>query len=328
MAQIPPREVSTSDNDRLKNLEAELKRGRLRAGRGHRAARLGHQAVARRASARRRSPSARSSSPAPPASARPRSRKQLAKVMGIAFHRFDMSEYMEAHTVSRLIGAPPGYVGFDQGGLLTDAIAKTPHAVLLLDEIEKAHPQIFNILLQVMDHGKLTDHNGKQTDFRHVILLMTSNIGVARPAAARGRLRRRRRRATARSRTSTASTSSSSAPSSATASTRRLPSVRSIPAVMRSIVGKFVRELGEQLAGARRDDRADRGRDGATWRGRATTRTTARGRSRASSRKRSSGRSATSSSSARSSTAVTSTIDAERRRRAHLSLRRQDEACS
>jgi ATP-dependent Clp protease ATP-binding subunit ClpA len=99
-------------------------------------------------------------------------------VMGVAFHRFDMSEYMESHTVSRLIGAPPGYVGFDQGGLLTDAIAKTPHAVLLLDEIEKAHPQIFNILLQVMDHGKLTDHNGRQTDFRHVILLMTSNIGA------------------------------------------------------------------------------------------------------------------------------------------------------
>ena len=113
--------------------------------------------------------------------------------MGIAFHRFDMSEYMEAHTVSRLIGAPPGYVGFDQGGLLTDAISKTPHAVLLLDEIEKAHPQIFNILLQVMDHGRLTDHNGKQTDFRHVVLLMTSNIGVARPAAACGWLRRARR---------------------------------------------------------------------------------------------------------------------------------------
>ena len=85
---------------------------------------------------------------------------------------------MERHTVSRLIGAPPGYVGFDQGGLLTDAIAKTPHAVLLLDEIEKAHPDVFNVLLQVMDHGRLTDNNGKSTDFRHVILLMTSNIGV------------------------------------------------------------------------------------------------------------------------------------------------------
>ena len=89
-----------------------------------------------------------------------------------------MTEYMERHTVSRLIGAPPGYVGFDQGGLLTEAIAKTPHAVLLLDEIEKAHPDVFNVLLQVMDHGKLTDNNGKATDFRHVILLMTSNIGV------------------------------------------------------------------------------------------------------------------------------------------------------
>ena len=104
--------------------------------------------------------------------------KQLAKQLGIAFVRFDMSEYMERHTVSRLIGAPPGYVGFDQGGLLTDAIAKTPHAVLLLDEIEKAHPDVFNILLQVMDHGKLTDNNGKATDFRHVILLMTSNVGA------------------------------------------------------------------------------------------------------------------------------------------------------
>jgi len=104
--------------------------------------------------------------------------KQLAKVMGISFLRFDMSEYMERHTVSRLIGAPPGYVGFDQGGLLTDAIAKTPHSVLLLDEIEKAHPDVFNVLLQIMDHGKLTDNNGKSTDFRHVILLMTSNIGA------------------------------------------------------------------------------------------------------------------------------------------------------
>ena len=104
--------------------------------------------------------------------------KQLAKTMGVTFLRFDMSEYMERHTVSRLIGAPPGYVGFDQGGLLTDAIAKTPHAVLLLDEIEKAHPDVFNVLLQIMDHGKLTDNNGKATDFRHVVLLMTSNVGA------------------------------------------------------------------------------------------------------------------------------------------------------
>ncbi|MBL8665638.1 MAG: AAA family ATPase, partial [Candidatus Odyssella sp.] len=99
--------------------------------------------------------------------------------LGVKLIRFDMSEYMERHTVSRLIGAPPGYVGFDQGGLLTDAIDQTPYAVLLLDEIEKAHPDLFNILLQIMDHGKLTDHNGKQVDFRNVILIMTTNAGAA-----------------------------------------------------------------------------------------------------------------------------------------------------
>ncbi len=103
--------------------------------------------------------------------------KQLAEAMGVGFLRFDMSEYMEKHTVSRLIGAPPGYVGFDQGGLLTDAIRRTPHTVLLLDEIEKAHPDVFNILLQVMDHATLTDNNGRKADFRHVILLMTTNAG-------------------------------------------------------------------------------------------------------------------------------------------------------
>jgi ATP-dependent Clp protease ATP-binding subunit ClpA len=104
--------------------------------------------------------------------------RQLAATLGIELIRFDMSEYMERHTVSRLIGAPPGYVGFDQGGLLTDAIDQHPHCVLLLDEIEKAHPDLFNILLQVMDHGKLTDHNGKQVDFRNVILIMTTNAGA------------------------------------------------------------------------------------------------------------------------------------------------------
>jgi ATP-dependent Clp protease ATP-binding subunit ClpA len=105
--------------------------------------------------------------------------KQLAASLGVELLRFDMSEYMERHTVSRLIGAPPGYVGFDQGGLLTDGIDQHPHCVLLLDEIEKAHPDLFNILLQVMDHGKLTDHNGKQVDFRNVIIIMTTNAGAA-----------------------------------------------------------------------------------------------------------------------------------------------------
>ena len=116
--------------------------------------------------------------------------RQLALIMGIELVRFDMSEYMERHTVSRLIGAPPGYVGFDQGGLLTDAIDQHPHAVLLLDEIEKAHPDLFNILLQVMDHGKLTDHNGKNVDFRNVVLIMTTNAGaaeLAKPAIGFGR---------------------------------------------------------------------------------------------------------------------------------------------
>ncbi len=105
--------------------------------------------------------------------------KQLASSLGVKLLRFDMSEYMERHTVSRLIGAPPGYVGFDQGGLLTDGVDQNPHCVLLLDEIEKAHPDLYNILLQVMDHGKLTDHNGKEVSFRNVILIMTTNAGAA-----------------------------------------------------------------------------------------------------------------------------------------------------
>jgi len=110
--------------------------------------------------------------------------RQLAMTMGVEMIRFDMSEYMERHSVSRLIGAPPGYVGFDQGGMLTDAIDQNPYAVLLLDEIEKAHPDLFNVLLQIMDHGKLTDHNGKQVDFRNVILIMTTNAGAADMAKA------------------------------------------------------------------------------------------------------------------------------------------------
>ena len=104
--------------------------------------------------------------------------RQLAYSMGMPIHRFDMSEYMERHAVSRLIGAPPGYVGFEQGGLLTEAISKQPHSVLLLDEIEKAHPDIFNILLQVMDHGTLTDNNGRKSDFRNVVIIMTTNAGA------------------------------------------------------------------------------------------------------------------------------------------------------
>ncbi|MCH7942967.1 MAG: ATP-dependent Clp protease ATP-binding subunit ClpA [Proteobacteria bacterium] len=116
--------------------------------------------------------------------------RQLARIMGVELIRFDMSEYMERHTISRLIGAPPGYVGFDQGGLLTDAVDQHPHAVMLLDEIEKAHPDLFNILLQIMDYGKLTDHNGKNVDFRNIVLIMTTNAGaaeMAKPAMGFGR---------------------------------------------------------------------------------------------------------------------------------------------
>ena len=104
--------------------------------------------------------------------------RQLALIMGVELLRYDMSEYMERHTVSRLIGAPPGYVGFDQGGLLTEAVTKHPHSVVLLDEIEKAHPEVFNLLLQVMDHGTLTDNNGRKADFRNVVLIMTTNAGA------------------------------------------------------------------------------------------------------------------------------------------------------
>jgi ATP-dependent Clp protease ATP-binding subunit ClpA len=110
--------------------------------------------------------------------------KQLADTLGVELMRFDMSEYMEKHAVSRLIGAPPGYVGFDQGGLLTDGVDQHPHCVLLLDEIEKAHPDVYNILLQVMDHGELTDHNGRTVNFRNVVLIMTSNAGASEQAKA------------------------------------------------------------------------------------------------------------------------------------------------
>ena len=150
---------------------------------------------------------------------------------------------MERHTVSRLIGAPPGYVGFDQGGLLTDGVDQHPHCVLLLDEIEKAHPDLYNILLQVMDHGKLTDHNGKQIDFRNVILIMTTNAGAAewpRPpsaSAAPSAKARTRKRSSACSR-----------PNSATVSMRSSPS-RHLPAeVIDKVVDKFVMQLEAQLA--------------------------------------------------------------------------------
>jgi ATP-dependent Clp protease ATP-binding subunit ClpA len=177
MAQIPPRRVKGNDKEQLRVLEADLKAQVF--GQDEAIQRLVSAIKVSRAGLRdAQKPVGAFLLTGPTGVGKTEVAKRLAEVMGISFLRFDMSEYMEAHTVSRLVGAPPGYVGFDRGGLLTEAVAKNPHAVLLLDEIEKAHPDIFNILLQVMDHGTLTDANGKPTDFRHVILLMTSNVGA------------------------------------------------------------------------------------------------------------------------------------------------------
>ena len=177
IAKVPKQSVSTDDQTALRNLEPELKQVIFgqdkaihalssaiklsRSGLGHLDKPIGSFLFS-----------------GPTGVGKTELAKQLAKSLGVEFMRFDMTEYMEKHTVSRLIGAPPGYVGFDQGGLLTDAVRKTPYAVLLLDEIEKAHPDIFNILLQVMDHATLTDNNGRKADFRHVILILTTNAGA------------------------------------------------------------------------------------------------------------------------------------------------------
>lgn len=177
IARIPPQHVSSSDLDALKSLESNLKMvvfGQNRA-------------IESLATAIKLSRAGLNDGEKPIGSflfsgptgvGKTEVSRQLAKIMGIELIRFDMSEYMERHTVSRLIGAPPGYVGFDQGGLMTEAITKNPHCVLLLDEIEKAHPDVFNLLLQVMDHGALTDNNGRKADFRNVVLIMTTNAGA------------------------------------------------------------------------------------------------------------------------------------------------------
>jgi ATP-dependent Clp protease ATP-binding subunit ClpA len=183
MARIPPKTVSKSDAEVMSNLEKDLKR--LVFGQDAAITALASAIKLARAGLREpEKPIGCYLFSGPTGVGKTEVAKQLASLMGIELLRFDMSEYMEKHTVSRLIGAPPGYVGFDQGGLLTDGIDQHPHSVLLLDEIEKAHPDLFNILLQVMDHGKLTDHNGKQVDFRNVILIMTTNAGASDMAKA------------------------------------------------------------------------------------------------------------------------------------------------
>jgi ATP-dependent Clp protease ATP-binding subunit ClpA len=177
MARIPAKTVSKDDATVLKNLDAELKR--MVFGQDKAIEALASSIKLARAGLREpEKPIGCYLFSGPTGVGKTEVAKRLAEVMGVNMLRFDMSEYMERHSVSRLIGAPPGYVGFDQGGLLTDGIDQHPYSVLLLDEIEKAHPDLFNILLQVMDHGKLTDHNGKSVDFRNVILIMTTNAGA------------------------------------------------------------------------------------------------------------------------------------------------------
>jgi ATP-dependent Clp protease ATP-binding subunit ClpA len=178
MARIPPRSVSKNDTAVLRDLAADLKR--VVFGQDQAIDALAASIKLARAGLREpEKPIGSYLFSGPTGVGKTEVARQLASVLGVNILRFDMSEYMERHSVSRLIGAPPGYVGFDQGGLLTDGIDQHPHTVLLLDEIEKAHPDLFNILLQVMDHGKLTDHNGKTVDFRNVILIMTTNAGAA-----------------------------------------------------------------------------------------------------------------------------------------------------
>lgn len=177
IARIPPRSVSASDKDRLRTLDRDLKMRVF----GQDVAIDSLSAaikLARSGLREQHKPIGAFLLAGPTGVGKTEVTRQLADILGIELVRFDMSEYMERHTVSRLIGAPPGYVGYDQGGLLTEAITKHPHAVLLLDEIEKAHPDVFNLLLQVMDHGTLTDTNGRKADFRHVILIMTTNAGA------------------------------------------------------------------------------------------------------------------------------------------------------
>ena len=183
MARIPPKTVSKSDTELLRNLENDLKR--VVFGQDQAIHALSAAIKLARAGLRdAEKPIGSYLFSGPTGVGKTEVARQLASLLGVQILRFDMSEYMERHTVSRLIGAPPGYVGFDQGGLLTDGVDQNPHCVLLLDEIEKAHPDLFNVLLQVMDHGKLTDHNGKQVDFRNVILIMTTNAGAAEMAKA------------------------------------------------------------------------------------------------------------------------------------------------
>ncbi|MCS6898347.1 MAG: ATP-dependent Clp protease ATP-binding subunit ClpA [Myxococcales bacterium] len=242
MAQIPPKNVSVDAKAQLKNLDVELKKVIY----GQDEAVDALASVIKMSRAGLRSPDKPIGCflfTGPTGVGKTELAKQLAKHLGIGFLRFDMSEYMEKHSVSRFIGAPPGYVGFDQGGQLTEAVAKTPHAVLLLDEIEKAHPEIFNILLQIMDHGTLTDNTGKHADFRHVILIMTSNVGAR--DMAQTKLGFGERSSVGEDDKAFKNLFS---PEFRNRLDARIPFRALDPATMKSVVEKFIQELRAQLA--------------------------------------------------------------------------------
>ena len=242
MARIPPKSVSKDDAEVLEGLETSLKR--VVYGQDKAIAALSSAIKLARAGLREpEKPIGNYLFSGPTGVGKTEVARQLASILGVPILRFDMSEYMERHTVSRLIGAPPGYVGFDQGGLLTDGVDQHPHCVLLLDEIEKAHQDLFNILLQVMDHGKLTDHNGKQVDFRNVILIMTTNAGASDMSREPIGFNRSRREGD-----DTEAINRMFTPEFRNRLDAIIPFGALPPEVVRSVVQKFVMQLEAQLA--------------------------------------------------------------------------------
>jgi ATP-dependent Clp protease ATP-binding subunit ClpA len=243
MAQIPPKQVNTSDREALRVLESELKRVVFAQDEAVEQL-VGAIKLSRAGLRSPEKPIGSFLFTGPTGVGKTEMAKQLAKVLGIEFLRYDMSEYQEAHSVSRLIGAPPGYVGYDRGGLLTEAVNKTPHAVLLLDEVEKAHRDVYNVLLQIMDHGTLTDNSGRPTDFRHTVLIMTSNVGAHALAQTRVGFGNRGV-ATGEEERAYKNTFS---PEFRNRLDARIRFVALDPRVMERIVDKFVGELTAQLA--------------------------------------------------------------------------------